>query len=238
MGNVIAVCTSPAKGTQKTNVGTAQFQADWGIVGDAHAGKWHRQVSLLSWDKIEAFRARGAEVKDGDFGENLVVSGIDFRSLPIGTKFRCNDVVLGGRKLCGILTEASLLPDGSAEWLVVGIGVNVGQREFPGDIAEIATSLALQGLSASTDALGSAILEQLTALRGALDDPAEWLKAYRARCVTVGRRVEVQRRGASRRGTVLDVDDRFGLVVRYENGETETIRSGEVSVRGLCGYIE
>ena len=74
MGNVIAVCTSPAKGTQKTNVGTAQFQEDWGIVGDAHAGKWHRQVSLLSWDKIEAFRSRGAEVRDGDFGENLVVS--------------------------------------------------------------------------------------------------------------------------------------------------------------------
>ncbi len=88
----------------------------------------------------------------------------------------CNDVVLGGRKLCGILTEASLLPDGSAEWLVVGIGVNVGQREFPDDIAEIATSLALQGLSASADALAQAILEQLTALRGALDDQAEWLE--------------------------------------------------------------
>lgn len=94
MGNIIAVCTSPAKGTQKTNVGSAHFREDWGIVGDAHAGKWHRQVSLLSWDKIEDFRARGAEVKDGDFGENLVVSGIDFRTLPIGTKFRCNDVVL------------------------------------------------------------------------------------------------------------------------------------------------
>ena len=94
MGNVIAVCTSPAKGTQKTNVGSARIQEDWGIVGDAHAGKWHRQVSLLSWDKIEAFRARGAQVRDGDFGENLVVSGIDFRALPIGTKFQCNDVVL------------------------------------------------------------------------------------------------------------------------------------------------
>ncbi len=94
MGTVLAVCTSPAKGTQKTNVGSAQFVEDWGIQGDAHAGRWHRQVSLLSWEKIEAFRARGAEVRDGDFGENLVVSGIDFRALPIGTKFRCNDVVL------------------------------------------------------------------------------------------------------------------------------------------------
>ena len=94
MGNVLAVCVSTEKGTQKQNVGTAVFVEDWGIEGDAHAGKWHRQVSLLSHEKIEAFRARGAEVKDGDFGENLVVSGIDFRALPIGTKFRCNDVVL------------------------------------------------------------------------------------------------------------------------------------------------
>lgn len=94
MGNVIAVCTSSAKGTQKKNVGSAVFMEDWGIENDAHAGKWHRQVSLLSHDKIEAFRAKGAEVADGAFGENLVVSGIDFSSLPIGTRFACNEVLL------------------------------------------------------------------------------------------------------------------------------------------------
>ena len=94
MCKVIAVCTSPAKGTQKTNVGTANFIADWGIENDAHAGHWHRQVSLLSFDKIEAFRARGAQVADGAFGENLVVAGIDFRALPLGARFGCNDVVL------------------------------------------------------------------------------------------------------------------------------------------------
>ena len=94
MGKVIAVCTSPAQGTQKTNVGTANFIADWGIENDAHAGHWHRQVSLLSFDKIEAFRARGAQVADGAFGENLVVAGIDFRALPLGARFGCNDVVL------------------------------------------------------------------------------------------------------------------------------------------------
>lgn len=94
MGKVIAVCTSPAKGTQKTNVGKAVFIEEFGIEGDAHAGKWHRQVSLLSHDKIEAFRKRGAEVKDGAFGENLVVAGIDFKSLPVGTRFRCGEVLL------------------------------------------------------------------------------------------------------------------------------------------------
>lgn len=94
MGEVIAVCTSPAKGTQKKNVGEGLFIEDFGIQGDAHAGKWHRQVSLLSYDKIEEFRSRGADVENGAFGENLVVRGIDFSSLPVGTRLRCNDVVL------------------------------------------------------------------------------------------------------------------------------------------------
>ena len=94
MGKVLAVCISEKKGTEKRNVGSARFIEDWGIENDSHAGKWHRQVSLLSHEKIEAFRARGAEVIDGAFGENLVVDGFDFRTLPVGTKFKCNDVVL------------------------------------------------------------------------------------------------------------------------------------------------
>lgn len=94
MGNVIAVCISEKKGVQKKNVGSARFIEDWGIENDAHAGTWHRQVSLLSHDRVEEFRARGAVVDDGAFGENLVVSGFDFKNLPVGTKFRCNDVLL------------------------------------------------------------------------------------------------------------------------------------------------
>ena len=86
MGKIIATCISEVKGTQKKNVHTVNLIQDFGIEGDAHAGKWHRQVSLLSWDKIEDFRKRGADVCDGAFGENLVVEGIDFRNLPIGTK--------------------------------------------------------------------------------------------------------------------------------------------------------
>ncbi len=93
-GIVRAVCTSPAKGTEKRPVPQAFFKKNHGIEGDAHAGNWHRQVSLLSCDKVEAFNARGAQVQDGDFGENLLVEGIDFRSLPVGTIFRCGAVVL------------------------------------------------------------------------------------------------------------------------------------------------
>ena len=94
MGKIIAVCTSPEKGTQKPNVGSALLVEDWGIQGDAHAGKWHRQVSLLSYDRVEEFRARGAQVEPGAFGENLLVEGFDFKSLPVGTRFGCNGAVL------------------------------------------------------------------------------------------------------------------------------------------------
>lgn len=94
MGKVIAVCTSPAKGTEKVNVNEAVFVEDYGIEGDAHAGKWHRQVSLLSYDKIREFRDRGADVENGAFGENLVVEGIDLSSLPVGTRLCCGDVIL------------------------------------------------------------------------------------------------------------------------------------------------
>ncbi len=94
MGKVYAVCISEIKGVQKINIHTASFIENFGIEKDAHAGNWHRQVSLLSYEKIEEFKARGAVVEDGAFGENLIVSGIDFRNCPIGTKFRCNDVIL------------------------------------------------------------------------------------------------------------------------------------------------
>ena len=94
MGKVLAVCVSERKGTQKKNVGSARFVENWGIEGDAHAGAWHRQVSLLSHERVEEFRARGAVVDHGAFGENLVVEGVDFRSLPLGTRFHCGEVIL------------------------------------------------------------------------------------------------------------------------------------------------
>lgn len=94
MGKVIAVCTSDRRGIQKQNVNSGYFAVGWGIEGDAHAGKWHRQVSLLSADKIEAFNRQGAGVIPGAFGENLVVEGFDFRALPVGTLLRCGEVLL------------------------------------------------------------------------------------------------------------------------------------------------
>lgn len=94
MGKILAVCISEGKGTGKKAVSSAVLKPDWGIVGDAHAGRWHRQVSLLSVEKIEDFRAKGAEVDFGAFGENLVVEGFDLRKIPVGTKIRAGEAVL------------------------------------------------------------------------------------------------------------------------------------------------
>ena len=94
LGKLIAICTSEKKGTQKQQVETAVLRENHGIEGDAHAGNWHRQVSLLGLEKIEEFRARGADVEFGAFGENLVIEGFDFRNLPVGTSFRIGDVLL------------------------------------------------------------------------------------------------------------------------------------------------
>lgn len=94
MGKIIAVNISEQKGTQKKNVHSANVIEDWGIENDAHAGKWHRQVSLLSYEKIEDFKAKGAPIEEGAFGENLIVEGFDLKTLPIGTCFQCGDVIL------------------------------------------------------------------------------------------------------------------------------------------------
>lgn len=94
MGIVHSICISEKKGTQKHEIPEAVVIEDWGIEGDAHAGKWHRQVSLLGLEQIEEFRARGADVAFGAFGENLVVEGYHLRTLPVGTLFQIGDVVL------------------------------------------------------------------------------------------------------------------------------------------------
>ncbi len=94
MGKILGICVSEKRGTEKHGIKEANLVKDWGIEGDAHGGKWHRQVSLLSFEKIEAFRAKGAEVEFGAFGENLIVEGYDLRALPVGTRFQIGDAVL------------------------------------------------------------------------------------------------------------------------------------------------
>lgn len=93
-GTLKAICISKERGTAKTEVEQADLIEDWGIADDAHGGKWHRQVSLLASEQIEDFRAKGAEVINGDFGENLIIEGFDLKNVPVGTRFHIGDVLL------------------------------------------------------------------------------------------------------------------------------------------------
>ena len=94
MGVIKGICISEKRGTAKHEIEEAILAKDWGIQGDAHAGHWHRRVSLLSYEKIEEFRKKGADIELGAFGENLIVSGYDFRNLAVGTRFQCGEAVL------------------------------------------------------------------------------------------------------------------------------------------------
>ena len=94
MGVIKGICISENRGTAKHEIEKAILVKDWGIQGDAHAGHWHRQVSLLSYEKVEEFRKKGADIEPGAFGENLIVSGYDFRNLAVGTRFQCGEAVL------------------------------------------------------------------------------------------------------------------------------------------------
>ena len=90
-GQIKAISISTKKGIKKTNVPEAEVKIDFGIVGDAHAGNWHRQISLLAIESIEKMVAAGAKVFPGDFAENITTQGINLFNLPIGTRLKIND---------------------------------------------------------------------------------------------------------------------------------------------------
>ncbi len=94
MGQVVAVCISENKGERKTPVQAVELRENHGIVGDAHAGDWHRQVSLLASESIDKMRKLGLDVDSGDFAENITTSGIELVSLPIGTRLRVGETLL------------------------------------------------------------------------------------------------------------------------------------------------
>ena len=94
MGKIVAVCISEKKGIQKHDVGTCKLIEHFGLEGDAHAGKWHRQVSLLARESADVMREKGLNIKDGDFGENIVTEGIELKSLPIGTVLKIGDGII------------------------------------------------------------------------------------------------------------------------------------------------
>ncbi|MBQ2739605.1 MAG: biotin--[Oscillibacter sp.] len=147
------------------------------------------------------------------------------------------------RKLCGVLTEMSLEGEtGQVQYLVLGIGINMSQtaEDFTPDVAQIATSLNTSlGRAVCRSELAAALIREVERLYLTLlcGDLSEYLAAYRRDCVNLGKTVQLL--GEEREVvTAVDIDEEFGLVVRTANGEEKTVRSGEVSVRGMYGYVE
>ena len=153
-----------------------------------------------------------------------------------------NDLLLNGKKLCGILTESAFSTEGRLSYVVVGIGVNVNydREDFPEELRDIAGSLRTElGQTFPLAPIAAAMVEELDALYEALlaGDAGAYLSGYRQHCLTLGRDVLLVKNGLSTPAHALDVDEALGLLVRYPNGEEALIRSGEASVRGLAGYV-
>ena len=151
-----------------------------------------------------------------------------------------NDLVVGERKLGGILTELSLDSTGNVAYAVIGIGINCNQTagDFPREIADIATSLHLcTGQQIQRSAVIAHILVALQRMCKNLCDAESVILRYRRDCITIGKQVSLVRGDEIRHGLALDVDENAALVIRFSNGEVQTVNSGEVSIRGMYGYV-
>ena len=148
-----------------------------------------------------------------------------------------NDLVINGKKLGGILTELSVGKGGLVDYAIIGIGINCCQQQtdFPADLQTIATSLAMAGKDVQPAILAAAMLQALYTMD--IAQKAETMHRYKADCLTLGQQVTVLRGEETYCGKAINLDADGGLIVEFADGHTQTVSSGEVSVRGLYGYL-
>jgi MOSC domain-containing protein YiiM len=142
-GKIVAVCVSEKKGERKTPVASVELQVEHGIIGDGHAGPWHRQVSLLAQESIDKMRALGLDVTTGDFAENLTTLGLNLPALPLGTRLTVGEAELEVTQIgkechtrCAIFYQA-----GDCVMPKEGIFARVlrGGTVRPGDVISVVT---------------------------------------------------------------------------------------------------
>ena len=153
-----------------------------------------------------------------------------------------NDLVCGRKKLGGILTELTLdSRTGLADYAIIGIGINCLQKpsDFPPELRGIATSICqLTDAGCHPSKLAAALTEALYQMDSRmLTEKAQLMEAYRHCCITIGQQISILRGDEIRHATACDLDEDGGLVVCYADGQTETVNSGEVSIRGMYGYV-
>lgn len=158
----------------------------------------------------------------------------------VGIKWT-NDLVFGKGKLGGILTELGLKPDGTVDYTIIGVGINCCQEmaDFPEDIRTMATSLRqITGKDVERSRVAAAMLDAFFVMEQTLFTGKEgMLSEYRRRCVTLGQEISILQGDTLRHGSALDIDGSGALIVENPSGTQEVLRSGEVSIRGMYGYI-
>lgn len=151
-----------------------------------------------------------------------------------------NDILVEGKKLCGILTEMGMEAEtGELGYVVVGMGTNVSQtqEDFGEELRKIATSLRICGANVTRLDLARALIAELDKLNSAFPGGwQEYYESYKYRCVTLGKEVKIVRPDGETIATAEGLTRDFKLVVRHRDGTGEEVSSGEVSVRGLLGY--
>ncbi len=200
-------------------------------LSDHEAGLWFSL--LLQPSESPEIMARATLLT----GLAVVRAMTEIWQLPVGIKWP-NDLIClsDGKKAGGILSEI-LLEDQSVKGLIIGIGINLNSRHFPDEITDIATSMQLikPGQYKRVDVLGS-IVDQFFKLYPHLAHMERWLPDYKKNCLTLGQQVRaISFNGQIIEGTAVDIDQEGELVISGHNGKTHTVRSGEVSVRGLLG---
>lgn len=152
-----------------------------------------------------------------------------------------NDLVHGRRKLGGILTELGFTSQGMVDYAIVGIGINCSQKagDFPPDIQGIAASLAMvSGNTVDRGRVAAAMMNALAQMDpDLLTEKAAVLRQYRQDCITLGQDIVLVRGSEIRYGRALDINAEGALLVEFVPGQTEAVSSGEVSVRGMYGYV-
>ncbi len=152
-----------------------------------------------------------------------------------------NDLVCGTRKIAGVLTELGFDSCGNVDLAVVGIGINCCQEgsDFPEEIRHIAGSLtSVTGKEIDRAKVAAAMIDALYRMDAQLlTEKDTMLAQYRRDCITLGQEVSLVRGDEIRHGKALDIDEEGALVVRFSDGHTEIVNSGEVSVRGMYGYV-
>ena len=152
-----------------------------------------------------------------------------------------NDLVCGQRKIAGVLAELGFDNHGNVDFAIVGIGINCCQQEndFPEDIRHIAGSLSIAtGRETNRAKVAAAMMDALYRMdEQLLTHKEDILNRYRSDCITLGREISLVRGDEIRHGTAVDIDCDGALIVRFPDRNTETVNSGEVSVRGMYGYV-